>query len=69
MGEKKIRTLGEFAARVGAIEAQIIDGAMSHRDAVVIVDKDTKTMYTVEDIKIEQHEEGGRTVWIEVEEY
>lgn len=60
--------LGQVGPHIDRLSAQIIDGGMSHRDPVCVIVKDTGLIYTIQKIEVEQHEEGGRTVWIEVEE-
>jgi hypothetical protein len=61
-------TLGQVGPAIDRLSAQIIDGEMSHRDAVAIIDKSTGLISTIQAVTVERHEEGGRTIWIEVEE-
>lgn len=41
----------------------------SERVLVMVKDRDTGIMSTVKEVKLERHDDGSETLWVEVEEY
>ena len=64
----KAHNLGELHSEVSRMGAAMIDGALNNKDVVAVIDKNTGLISMIDNIRVEVHEEGGRTIWLEVEE-
>ena len=63
-----ISNLGELNTEVSKMAAAMIESSLSPSDTVAIIDKNSGIISTIQEVKVEVHEEGGRTIWLVVEE-
>lgn len=64
----KMTTVAEVNSEVSRWSGMMINGQLSPNTTIALMDRDTNLVSVIKDVKIEQHEEGGQTIWLLTEE-
>lgn len=64
----KMTNVAEVSSEVSGWGGMMVDGQLSPRTTVVLMDRDSKLISTIKDVQLEQHEDGTQTMWLMTEE-